>query len=49
MDSLVLTKSDKILDSLKWNDFKRWNGAKAFETEIIYYHGFLKNNKFEPY
>ena len=49
LDSLVLSKSDKILDSLKWNDFKRWNGAKAFEIEVIYYHGFPKNGKFEPY
>ena len=49
LDSLVLSKSDKILDSLKWNDFKRWNGAKAFEIEVIYYHGFPKNEKFEPY
>ncbi|WP_298782625.1 hypothetical protein [uncultured Polaribacter sp.] len=49
LDSLVLSKSDKILNSLKWNDFKRWNGAKAFEKEIIYYHGFPKNGKFEPY
>lgn len=49
LDSLVLSKSDKIIDSLKWNDFKRWNGAKAFEIEVIYYHGFPKNGKFEPY
>jgi|SRR5690554_700075 co-chaperonin GroES (HSP10) len=49
LDSVVLSKSDKILDSLKWNDFKRWNGATAFEIEVIYYHGFPKNGKFEPY
>ena len=49
LDSLVLSESDKILDSLKWNDFKRWNGAKAFEIEVVYYHGFPKNGKFEPY
>ena len=49
LDSLVLSKSDKILDSLKWNDFKRWNGATAFEIEVVYYHGFPKNRKFEPY
>ncbi|WP_028375398.1 hypothetical protein [Leeuwenhoekiella sp. MAR_2009_132] len=49
LDSLVLSKSDKILDSLKWNDFKRWNGASAFEIEVVYYHGFPKNGKFEPY
>ncbi len=49
LDSLVLYKSDKILDTLKWNDFKRWNGATGFEIELIYYHGFPKNEKFEPY
>ncbi|MFI2742753.1 hypothetical protein ACG2LH_08440 [Zhouia sp. PK063] len=49
LDSLVLSKSDKILDSLKWSHFKRWDGAKAFEEEIIYYHGFPKNEKFKPY
>lgn len=49
LDSLVLSKSDKILDSLNWNDFKRMNGAKAFEIEVVYYHGFPKNEKFEPY
>tara|TARA_R100000306_G_scaffold61529_1_gene64409 strand:+ start:1496 stop:1960 length:465 start_codon:yes stop_codon:yes gene_type:complete len=49
LDSVVLSKSDKILDSLKWNDFKRWNGATAFEIEVVYYHGFPKNGKFEPY
>jgi hypothetical protein len=49
LDSLVLSKSEKILDSLKWNDFKRWNGATSFEIEVVYYHGFPKNEKFEPY
>jgi hypothetical protein len=49
LDSLVFSKSEKILDSLKWNDFKRWNGATSFEKEILYYHGFPKNKKIEPY
>ncbi|WP_093667564.1 hypothetical protein [Tenacibaculum sp. MAR_2009_124] len=49
LDSLVLSKSNKILDSLKWNNFKRWNGATAFNIEVIYYHGLTKNGKFEPY
>ncbi|WP_310993149.1 hypothetical protein [Aequorivita marina] len=49
LDSLILSKSDKILDSLKWNDFKRWNGATAFNEIVIYYHGFPKNGKFEPF
>jgi hypothetical protein len=49
LDSLELSKSEKILDSLKWNDFKRWNGATSFEIEVVYYHGFPKNEKFEPY
>jgi len=49
LDSLVLSNSDRILDSLKWKKFKRWNGASAFEIEVAYYHGFPKNEKFEPY
>jgi len=49
LDSLVLSESEKILDSLKWNDFKRWNGATVFEIEVLYYHGFPKNEKFKPY
>ncbi|MGY3795165.1 hypothetical protein [uncultured Aquimarina sp.] len=49
LDSLVLTKSNKILDSLSWNNFKRWNGATGFVIEVIYYHGFPKNKKFKPY
>lgn len=49
LDSLILSSSNRILDSLKWNNFKRWNGASAFEIEVVYYHGFPKNGKFEPY
>lgn len=49
LDSLALSKSDILLDSLNWNNFKRWNGATAFEIEVVYYHGFPKNGKFEPY
>lgn len=49
LDSLALSNSDKVLDSLKWNNFKRWNGGIAFKGEVIYYHGFPKNGKFEPY
>lgn len=49
LDSLVLSNSNRILDSLKWENFKRWNGASAFEIEVVYYHGFPKNEKFEPY
>ncbi len=49
LDSIILSSSNRILDSLKWNNFKRWNGASAFEIEVVYYHGFPKNGKFEPY
>ena len=49
LDKLVLSKSEIILDSLKWNDFKRWKEASAFEIEVVYYNGFPKNIKFEPY
>ena len=37
LDSLVLSKSHKILDSLKWNDFKRWNGVSHFITKKYYF------------
>ena len=49
LDSLVLSRSDKIIDSLKWKNFKRWHGATAFEKEVVYYHGFPKYEKFKPY
>ncbi len=49
MDSLVLSKSNRILDSLKWTNFKRWNGASAFNIEVVYYHGVPRNEKFEPF
>ena len=49
LDKMVLSKSEKMLDSLKWNDFIRSKGATGFEIEVVYYHGFPKNEKFEPY
>ena len=49
LDSIVLSASDRILDSLKWKNYKRWNGATAFLVEVCYYHGFPKNEKFKPY
>jgi len=49
MDSIVLTESNKILGSLNLQNFKKWNGAKAFLIELNYYHGYPKNNKFKPY
>ena len=39
LDSLILLKSNKILDSLKWNDFIRFNNQKGFIKEVNYYHG----------
>ncbi|NHM01570.1 hypothetical protein [Flavobacterium difficile] len=49
MDSIVLTESNKILNSLNLQNFKKWNGAKAFIIEVNYYHGYPKNRKFKPY
>jgi len=49
LDLKVLSGSDRILDSLNWENFKNWKGASAFEIEVAYYHGFPKNEKFEPY
>jgi len=37
VDSMVLTKADLLLDSLRWNDFARFKGAKGFvEKEFAY-------------
>lgn len=49
MDSIVLTESNKILNSLNLQNFKKWKGAKAFIIEVDYYHGYPKNKKFKPY
>ncbi|MCH4824635.1 hypothetical protein ML462_15785 [Gramella lutea] len=37
-DSLILLKCNKILDSLKWNNFKRFKDQKGFIKEVYYYH-----------
>jgi hypothetical protein len=37
-DSLILLKSNKILDSLEWNDFKKFNNQRGFIKEVYYYH-----------
>jgi pantothenate kinase-related protein Tda10 len=34
IDSLILLKGDKILDSLKWNNFKKSKGASGFIIEV---------------
>ncbi|WP_272024127.1 hypothetical protein [Olleya namhaensis] len=34
IDSLILSKGDKILDSLKWNNYKKSKGASGFITEV---------------
>ena len=33
-DSLVLSEGNKVLDSLNWSDFKKFNGAIGFLTEV---------------
>ncbi len=48
LDSIVLTKGDKLLDSLGLHNFKTSNGADGFKIEVNYYHGFPKNKKFRP-
>ena len=35
IDSLILQKGDKILDSLNWNNHKKSKGATGFITEVI--------------
>ena len=48
LDSFVLIKGDKLLDSLGLDDFKTSKGAEGFQIEVNYYHGFPKNKKFRP-
>lgn len=48
LDSFVLTKGDKLLDSLGLDNFKTSKGAEGFQIEVNYYHGFPKNKKFRP-
>lgn len=38
MDSIVLIESKSILDSLHWENYKKYDGAKAFIKEVNYYH-----------
>ncbi|MEG9328137.1 hypothetical protein V6B16_09365 [Salinimicrobium catena] len=49
IDSLVLSKGDRILDSLQWQNYQRPHGASAFQIEVNFYHGYPKNEKFRPY
>lgn len=49
LDSLIFSSSDKILDSLKWKNFKSWKEAPGFRIEVCFYHGFPKYEKFKPY
>jgi hypothetical protein len=48
IDSIVLSKGDKLLDSLGLNNFKTSKGANAFMIEVNYYHGFPKGKRFRP-
>ena len=48
LDSIVLTRGDKLLDSLGLRNFKTSRGAEGFEIEVNYYHGFPKDKKFRP-
>ena len=34
IDSLILSKGDEILDSLKWTNYKKSKGASGFITEV---------------
>ena len=48
LDSIVLNKGDKLLDSLGLHNFKTSDGTEGFQIEVNYYHGFPKNKKFRP-
>ena len=48
IDSIVLTKGDKLLGSLGLSNFKTSKGTNAFMIEVNYYHGFPKGKNFRP-
>jgi hypothetical protein len=45
LDSVVLTRGDRLLDSLRLNNFKRTFGSEAYQIDVNYYHGYPKGKK----
>lgn len=48
LDSMILAQGDHMIDSLGLN-FRKSEGASAFQMEVNWYHGYPKNKKLAPY
>ncbi|MEO9210077.1 MAG: hypothetical protein ABI208_03215 [Ginsengibacter sp.] len=48
LDSMVLKKGDKLISTLGLFNFKSSKDAVGFQIEVNYYHGYPKNQKFNP-
>ena len=48
LDSLVIDKAETLLRTSEYSNFKSLKGAKGYEIEVYYMHGFPKNKRFEP-
>jgi hypothetical protein len=46
LDLVVLTRGDKLLDSLRLDNFKRTLGSEAYQIDVNYYHGYPKRKRF---
>jgi hypothetical protein len=45
LDSIVLTRGDKLLDSLGLENFKKAFNSEAYQIQVNYYHGYPKWKK----
>jgi hypothetical protein len=46
LDLVILTRGDKLLDSLGLDNFKKTHGTEAYQIEVNYYHGYPKGKRF---
>lgn len=47
-DTLVFSKAKTFFETSGYSRLKALTGAKSYEIEVNYVHGFPKNEKFEP-
>ncbi len=48
LDTQVLVKGDRLLDSLGYGNFKKSKGAEGYFVEVNFNHGWPKHRKFRP-
>lgn len=48
LDTIVFEQAEIFLNSSKYSHLKKPQGAKGYEIEINYYHGFPRNRIFRP-